>query len=153
MRFHLSFQGEALYKHDFPSLFFNTSDELFWETVPPLFPPSRSREEHFWCWWNTWKWSKPLYTWRYIIRQTNVNSSRIIWMCPKIVGFPPQIIHLLIGFSIIFTIHPFWWFSPYFWKHPYRYESMYLEPKWPLFLKVNPLKEGLFQSKQGSFGF
>ena len=26
-------------------------------------------------------------------------------------------------------------------------------PKWPLFLTVNPPKQGLFQSKQGSFGF
>ena len=31
--------------------------------------------------------------------------------------------------------------------------NIYLEPKWPLFLKVNPPKQGLFQSKQGSFGF
>ena len=31
--------------------------------------------------------------------------------------------------------------------------TIYLEPKWPLFLKVNPPKQGLFQSKQGSFGF
>ena len=30
---------------------------------------------------------------------------------------------------------------------------IYLEPKWPLFLKVIPPKQGLFQSKQGSFGF
>ena len=36
-------------------------------------------------------------------------------------------------------------------KHIYIY--MYLEPKWPLFLKVNPPKQGLFQSKPGSFGF
>ena len=28
--------------------------------------------------------------------------------------------------------------------------SIYLEPKWPLFLKVNPPKQGLFQSKRGS---
>ena len=28
-----------------------------------------------------------------------------IWVFPKIVGFPPKIIHGLIGFSIIFTIH------------------------------------------------
>ena len=28
-----------------------------------------------------------------------------------------------------------------------------LEPNWSLFLKVNPPKQGLFQSKQGSFGF
>ena len=27
---------------------------------------------------------------------------------------------------------------------------IYLEPKWPLFLKVKPPKQGLFQSKQGS---
>ena len=29
----------------------------------------------------------------------------------------------------------------------------YLEPNWPLFLKVNPPKQCLFQSKRGSFGF
>ena len=28
-----------------------------------------------------------------------------------------------------------------------------LEPKWPSFLKVNPSKQGIFQSKQGSFRF
>ena len=33
------------------------------------------------------------------------------------------------------------------------FRSMYLEPQWPLFLKVNPPKQGPFQSKQGSFGF
>ena len=27
-----------------------------------------------------------------------------------------------------------------------------LEPKWPLFLKVNSPKQDLFQPKQGSFG-
>ena len=32
-------------------------------------------------------------------------------------------------------------------------DIIYLEPKWPLFLKVNPPEQGLFQSKQGSFGF
>ena len=30
---------------------------------------------------------------------------------------------------------------------------IYLEPVWPLFWGLNPPKEGLFQSKQGSFGF
>ena len=30
---------------------------------------------------------------------------------------------------------------------------IYLEPQWPLFLKVNPPKQGLFHLKQGSFGF
>ena len=35
---------------------------------------------------------------------------------PKIEVFTPQIIHLFIGFSIIFTIH--FWKYPYFWKHP-----------------------------------
>ena len=29
--------------------------------------------------------------------------------------------------------------------------SIYLEPTWPLFLKVNPTKQGLFQSKQVSW--
>ena len=28
-----------------------------------------------------------------------------IWVFPKMVGFSPQIIHLFIGISIIFTIH------------------------------------------------
>ena len=35
--------------------------------------------------------------------------------------------------------------------HTYIY--IHLEPNWPLFLKVNPPKEGPFHSKQGSFGF
>ncbi len=39
------------------------------------------------------------------------------WVFPKIGGKPPQIIHLFIGCSIIFTIH-FGGFYPYFWKHP-----------------------------------
>ena len=33
------------------------------------------------------------------------------------------------------------------------YIYIYLEPNWSLFLKVSPSKQGLFQSKQGSFGF
>ena len=33
------------------------------------------------------------------------------------------------------------------------YIYIYLEPNWPLFLKVNPPKQGPFQAKQGSFGF
>ena len=36
----------------------------------------------------------------------------------------------------------------YTWSH-----NIYLEPKWPLFLNVNPTKQGLFQPKQGSFEF
>ena len=36
-------------------------------------------------------------------------------MFPKIVGFPPQIIHLFIGFSII--NHPFWGVSLFFETH------------------------------------
>ena len=37
----------------------------------------------------------------------------------------------------------------------FRHEESnnYLEPNWPLFLKVNPQKQGPFQTKQGSFGF
>ena len=35
---------------------------------------------------------------------------------PKIGVFPPQIIHLFIGFSMIFTIQ--FGVFPYFWKHP-----------------------------------
>ena len=38
-------------------------------------------------------------------------------------------------------------------KYRYIYIYVYLEPKWFLFFKVNPPKQGLFQSKQGSFGF
>ena len=34
-----------------------------------------------------------------------------------------------------------------------KWYKMLLEPNWPLFLKVNPPKQGLFQSKQGSFRF
>ena len=36
-------------------------------------------------------------------------------------------------------------------RYPAKY--IHLEPKWPLFLQVNPPKQGLFQSKQGSVGF
>ena len=35
----------------------------------------------------------------------------------------------------------------------YIHICIYLEPICPLFLGLNPSKEGLFQSKQGSFGF
>ena len=35
----------------------------------------------------------------------------------------------------------------------YIYTYVYLEPVCPLFWGFNPPKEGLFQSKQGSFGF
>ena len=31
--------------------------------------------------------------------------------------------------------------------------KLHLEPTWPVFLKANPPKQGLFQSKQGSFVF
>ena len=34
----------------------------------------------------------------------------------------------------------------------HKYIYIYLEPKWPLFLKGNPPKQGLFQSKQWSLG-
>ena len=46
-------------------------------------------------------------------------TQTFIWMFPKIVGFSPQIIHGLIGFSIIFTIH-FGGFTPIFGvQHPW----------------------------------
>ena len=35
----------------------------------------------------------------------------------------------------------------------YVYIYIYLEPKWPLFLKLNPSKQGLLQPNQGPFGF
>ena len=40
-------------------------------------------------------------------------------------------------------------------KHSWAYQMYdYLEPQWPLFLKVNPWKEGLSSNQnQGSFGF
>ena len=37
--------------------------------------------------------------------------------------------------------------------HQKEKNGRYLEPNWPLFFKVNPPKQGPFQSKQGSFGF
>ncbi len=40
----------------------------------------------------------------------------ITWVFPKRGGFTPQIIHLLIGFSLI--NHPFWG-TTIFWKHPH----------------------------------
>ena len=57
---------------------------------------------------------------------------------------------------------PYFWMDDlggtiFFWKHPYIYiciPYIYLEPQWPLFLKVNPPKQGPFHSKQGApFGF
>ena len=42
----------------------------------------------------------------------------------------------------------YWWMTKWNFK-----DSNMVEPKWPLFLKVNPTKQGLFQPKQGSFGF
>ncbi len=42
-----------------------------------------------------------------------------IWVFPKIGGFPPQIIHWIIGFSTI--NHPFWGVLPLFLvQHPYE---------------------------------
>ena len=38
------------------------------------------------------------------------------------VGLNPQIIHILIGISIMFTIH-FGGFTPNFWQHPYSLED------------------------------
>ena len=37
--------------------------------------------------------------------------------------------------------------------HETQQTTVYLEPKWPPFLQVNPQKQGIFQSKQGSFRF
>ena len=50
------------------------------------------------------------------------NMLRMIWGFPKMVGFPPKS-SILIGFSIIFTIH-FGGFPPIFWKHPYSNPEM-----------------------------
>ena len=36
---------------------------------------------------------------------------------------------------------------PLFFGNTHLYIYIYLEPKWPLFLKVNPPKQCLFQSK------
>ena len=51
----------------------------------------------------------PIITCRYTYQQhfnamTSCSPSFLIWMFPKIVGFPPKS-SILIGFSIIFTIH------------------------------------------------
>ena len=46
---------------------------------------------------------------------TAVSPDLLIWVFPKNSGFSPQIIHLKIRFSIIFTIH-FGGNSPIFWK-------------------------------------
>ena len=50
-------------------------------------------------------------------------------------------------FHIFGMKQPFLKISEWFWVYGY------LEPQWPLVLKVNPPKQGLFESKQGSFGF
>ena len=66
------------------------------------------------------------------------------WMLPRVRGQHirlPVTLHLPVLFQIFGTT-----------LYIYVY-IIYLEPKWPLFLKVNPPKQSLFQSKQGSFGF
>ena len=62
------------------------------------------------------------------IRQTH----RLIWMFPKMVGFPPKST-IVRGFSIIFTIH-FGGFPPIFGKHPYG--------KYPIIYQVLHLPRG-----------
>ena len=47
----------------------------------------------------------------------------LIWLFPKIVGFPPKS-SILIGFSTI--NHPFW-STPIFWKHPYGFRSQQIK--------------------------
>ena len=57
---------------------------------------------------------------------------------PKIGGFTPQIIHLFIGFSMIFT-HPFWWFSPLFLvQHPYGETIFRFNLSTPISRRVAP---------------
>ena len=48
---------------------------------------------------------------------TGFGSGIYIWVFPKIVDFPPKS-SILIGFSIIFTLH--FGDNPYFRKHPYH---------------------------------
>ena len=47
--------------------------------------------------------------------------------------------------TVFFSVSMFW-VEVFFWY-------IYLEPVCPLFWGLNPTKEGLFQSKQGLFGF
>ena len=60
---------------------------------------------------------------KYLLKGTSVEISWIHMGVSKNNGKTPQIIHLFIGFSLIFTIH-FGGFSPYFWFnihiHPTR---------------------------------
>ena len=62
--------------------------------------------------------------------------------------------HRLEGAMDIITIFlsPFWINNSVAYIY-ILYTYLNLEPQWPLFLKVNPPKQGLFQPKQGSFGF
>ncbi len=60
--------------------------------------------------------------------QITGNQMVVIWVFPKIVGFYPKS-SILIGFSIIFTIHLGY---PYFWKHPYRCHFGARVPFWDI---------------------
>ena len=59
------------------------------------------------------------------------NLSHYETLCPLVnqdgcfqkYGKTPQIIHLCIGFSILYLHHPFWGFSPYSWKHPHGWQQ------------------------------
>ena len=61
--------------------------------------------------------------------------------------FSPPIIHGLIGFSMIFTIH-FGGFSPYFWKQPYFsnciLQVLGFQKSWPFLLFKNGNKKSPF---------
>ena len=53
-----------------------------------------------------------------------------------------------------FTNWPKGWVSQHFCGFQWLDDIWFnREPQWPLFLKVNPSKQGLFQANQGSFGF
>ena len=63
----------------------------------------------------------------HLLRDYSYPIGSDIWVFPKI-WEKPQIIHLFIGFSIIFTIH-FGGCSPYFWfnTHIYIYTNLHLK--------------------------
>ena len=75
-------------------------------------------------------------------RDTRLTFSRVFWLFAMISSKSCKVFNIFLKTTYhIIVIKSF------------KKICIYLEPQWLLFLKVNPSKQGLFQSKQGSFGF
>ena len=116
--------------------------------------------------WSSWSASILSPFMGYIFGSVSMGGEGRVLAKPRTYNYIPGTwnIHLWIVFSIGWrttSLHQEWLeitISIHLRLVPYSsryiiYIYIYLEPNWPLFLKVNPPKEGPFHSKQGSFGF